>query len=145
MSNKSRNAAREHYDKICSSLYRHYERDIDAENFKIETAQTEMLKEAKGYTQERDNFAVLAELQYYGGKTNLIDFTTDYLIALFFACDGSHDDDGRVLLVKHITLLRTILWLYGGIHHFLKHITTAAGNTAIDANMTEELKILTKR
>lgn len=92
---------REHYDKICSSLYRHYEREIDAENFRIETAQTEILKEVKSYTQEGDDFAVLAQLQHYGGNTNLIDFTTDYLISLFFACDGSHDDDGRVLLVKH--------------------------------------------
>ncbi len=92
---------REHYDKICSSLYRHYERDIDAENFEIQIAQAEMVKEAMDYTQERHKFAVLTELQHYGGKTNLIDFTTDYLIALFFACDGSHDDDGRVLLLKH--------------------------------------------
>ena len=32
------------------------------------------------------------------GKTNLIDFTTDYLIALFMACDGSRGKDGRVIL-----------------------------------------------
>ena len=33
-------------------------------------------------------------------KTNLIDFTEDYLIALFFACDGSHGEDGRIILLK---------------------------------------------
>ena len=27
-------------------------------------------------------------------------FTEDYLIALFFACDGSHDEEGRVILLK---------------------------------------------
>ena len=43
-------------------------------------------------------FELLTEIQHYGGKTNLIDFTTDYLIALFFACDGRHDKDGRVIL-----------------------------------------------
>ena len=43
-------------------------------------------------------FELLTEIQHYGGKTNLIDFTTDYLIALFFACDGHHDKDGRVIL-----------------------------------------------
>ena len=42
----------------------------------------------------------LTEIQHYGGKTNLIDFTTDYLVALFFACDGHHDKDGRVILQK---------------------------------------------
>ena len=45
-------------------------------------------------------FEILAQLQHYGGKTNLIDFTTDYLIALFFACDGSHHKDSRVILQK---------------------------------------------
>lgn len=44
---------------------------------------------------------ILARIQHYGGKTNLIDFTTDYLIALFFACLGSNDEDGRVILLKN--------------------------------------------
>ena len=39
----------------------------------------------------------LSEIQHYGGKTNLIDFTKDYLIALFMACDGSPDEDGRII------------------------------------------------
>lgn len=43
---------------------------------------------------------MLTELQHFGGKTNLIDFTTDYLIALFFACDGSPNEDGRVILLN---------------------------------------------
>ena len=33
-------------------------------------------------------------------KTNFIDFTTDYRIALFFACDGSPDKCGRVILLN---------------------------------------------
>ena len=43
---------------------------------------------------------ILTEIQHYGGKTNLIDFTTDYYIALFFGCDGHYDEDGRVILQK---------------------------------------------
>ena len=43
---------------------------------------------------------ILTEIQHYGGKTNLIDFTTDYFIALFFACDGHYDKKGRVILQK---------------------------------------------
>ena len=42
----------------------------------------------------------MSELQHYGGKTNLIDFTTDYLIALFFATDGFPESDGRILLLE---------------------------------------------
>ena len=29
----------------------------------------------------------------------MIDFTADYLVALFFSCDGSPDEDGRVILL----------------------------------------------
>ena len=41
-----------------------------------------MVPEAKRYIYEKDDFEILTQLQHYGGKTNLIDFTTDYLIAL---------------------------------------------------------------
>ena len=48
------------------------------------------------------DFEILTEIQHYGGKTNLIDFTTDYFIALFFACDGHHDKEGRVILQMNL-------------------------------------------
>ena len=59
-----------------------------------------MLRDAKRYAKQGTNFEILTQLQHFGGKTNLIDFTTDYLVALFSACDGSHDDDGRIVLLK---------------------------------------------
>ena len=59
-----------------------------------------MLEQVKSYTDFTDETDVLTEIQHYGGKTNLIDFTTDYLIALFFACDGSSHSDGRVILLN---------------------------------------------
>ena len=85
--------------KICSSLYREYQ-DIETDSFDIETVQEELLTEAKKYTKEIDDFKILMDIQYYGGKTNMIEFTTDYLIALFFACSGSPDKDGKVILQK---------------------------------------------
>ena len=88
-----------HYDAVSSSLYREYQ-DIQAEHFEIDVVQKEILSEAKKYTPSTDEFEILTELQHYGGKTNLIDFTTDYLLALFFACDGSPDRDGRVILLR---------------------------------------------
>ena len=89
------------YDKVSSGLYRKYS-DIEAEHFDIEVVQNEILEAAKRYTTETDAFEILTELQHYGGATNLIDFTTDYLIALFFACDGSDllNEDGRVILLQ---------------------------------------------
>ena len=90
-----------YYDKVSSTLYRQYEDDIEAERFEIEVAQGEMLKDAKDYIHETDKeFEILTQLQHYGGKTNLIDFTTDYLIALFFACDGFFEEPGRVILLR---------------------------------------------
>ena len=81
----------EHYRKVSSTLYREYADKIEVEHFDIEVVQKEILDKAKQYTQETD-VEILAELQHYGGKTNLIDFTTDYNIALFFACDGSYNN-----------------------------------------------------
>ena len=87
------------YPKVSSSLYRQYH-EIKVEGFDIEVVQRELLIEARKYTHETDDFEILTELQHYGGKTNLIDFTTDYLTALFFACDGFPDEDGRFVLVE---------------------------------------------
>ena len=47
--------------------------------------------------EEQRDFEILTDIQHYGGETNLIDFTRGYLIALFFACDGSFDEDGRII------------------------------------------------
>ena len=99
---------------VSSKLYRDFE--IEAEHFNIELVQKEMLVAAKRHTgdlphdyrvdvtlspkEESIDFEILTEIQHYGGKTNLIDFTTDYFIALFFACDGRYGEDGRVILQK---------------------------------------------
>lgn len=94
-----------YYPRISSSLYREYP-VIESANFDIESLQDEFLYEAERYseagiyTNAEDQLAILIQLQHYGGKTNLIDFTTDCLIALFFACDGEPNQDGRVVLLR---------------------------------------------
>ena len=50
--------------------------------------------------EEAAELEILTELQHYGGKTNLIDFTVDYLIAIFFACAGDPGEDGRVIVLQ---------------------------------------------
>lgn len=98
----------EHHDespyhgKISSNLYRQYAR-VEADEFNIEVVHEEILAEAARYSHETDDpIEVLTQLQHYGGKTNLIDFTTDYLIAIFFACDNSDSlaKDGRLILLQ---------------------------------------------
>ncbi len=105
--------------KVSSKLYRDFEIET---GFNIELVQKEMLAAAKKHTgdlphdfrvdviasleageeltEEAIDFEILTEIQHYGGKTNLIDFATDYFIALFFACDGRYTEDGRVILQK---------------------------------------------
>ncbi|MDE0635849.1 MAG: FRG domain-containing protein [Candidatus Poribacteria bacterium] len=90
----------QHYEKVSSSLCRECETVFGAEQFDIETIQQRMLELAKGYTHEEDDFEILTELQHYGGHTNLIDFTTDNHIALFFACASSLGKPGRIILLE---------------------------------------------
>ena len=85
------------YLKVSSTLYRVFGNLFDGTDFNTEIVPS-MLKEAKKYTGETDEDEIQHALQHYGGKTNLIDFTKDFFIALFFACDGSPDEDGRVIL-----------------------------------------------
>ena len=88
----------EHYDKVSSGLYRQHS-SIQGEDVDLEAAHEEMLRDAKKYTGQTDEFEILAFLQHFGGKTNLIDFTEDYLVALFFACGTPSDRDGRIILL----------------------------------------------
>ena len=91
----------QYYPTVSSGLYRQYGGDFGIEDDDIEVIQEMIVVEmAKAYLHQMDELEILTELQHYGGKTNLIDFTTDYLIALFFACDGSYHKDGRVILLK---------------------------------------------
>ena len=78
------------YDKVSSSLYRKYKKRIEtSDTFDIiEVIQEEILVEARKGTPQSDDFEILSEFQHYGGETNLIDFTTGYPIALFYACNS---------------------------------------------------------
>lgn len=104
-----------YHGKVSSSLYRALlsdsvmEEGMEEYRKFIESKITDMerwiLESAKEYlygtvSKAPDDFEILAQLQHYGCKTNLIDFTTDYLIALFFACDRFLHKDGRVILQK---------------------------------------------
>ena len=111
-----------YFGKVSSSLWRECRNRLEGTTFNVEFVQKGMLDDAKKHigdlpqalrasllvfpdvdeedTDETSDFETLTELQHYGGKTNLIDFTNDYFIALFFACDGHPDKDGRIILQK---------------------------------------------
>ena len=87
------------YDKVSSSLWRECKRKMRTEDFDIQAIEELILESAKNYTPEQEEIEIWTELQHYGGHTNLIDFTTDNHIALFFACDRFFDISGRVIFL----------------------------------------------
>lgn len=101
----------EQYDDVTSSLYRvtplearecvlQIERDVVESCLYHCYTDTELqaLKN-EGNLQERA-LRKLSEIQHFGGATNLIDFTTCPLRALFFACDRWPERDGRIVVIK---------------------------------------------
>lgn len=94
-----------HFETVSSNLYRvfleHKDFDIETEQLDIEVVQKGMLDEAKKYLRGTgSDCELLVEMQHYGGKTNLIDFTTDCFVALFFACEQFASKNGRIICGK---------------------------------------------
>ena len=86
------------HDRVSSGLYRQFH-ELDNEFFDITEAQERQLAVASEYAKNEDDYNILTQIQHRGGKTNLIDFTSDLNIALFFACNYSPDKDGRVIFL----------------------------------------------
>ena len=97
----------EYHEKISSNLYRELVA-VKTKYSSIKTVQDNIVAKARGYTDKTGYFDILTEIQHYGGKTNLIDFTTDYNVALFFACYGSPAECGRVIILKNSDELKKI-------------------------------------
>ncbi len=117
----------EHYPKVSSTLYRRFElilasektvtpqklqRDLarfardhfakELRDFKQRTG--EIMSWSGGYDPTKfneDDVRVWSMMQHLGAATNLIDFTGDPTVALFFASSESLSKSGRVLVLKH--------------------------------------------
>jgi len=91
------NAAKEHIPTLANNN----SVTIPLSSIKVDHKNRVTVAQSAGVTwkmlEEQRDFEILTDIQHYGGETNLIDFTYDYLIALFFACDGSFDKDGRII------------------------------------------------
>ena len=93
--------------RVSSSLWRQFQcrstfASYDRTDFDYYTLQGAYLRDARQYGKDhhQDDFELASKLQHVGGNTNLIDFTKCYLVALFFACDGSSNKPGRVILFE---------------------------------------------
>ena len=95
------------YPKIASTLYLNRYAEPNQGLISIKVDQAQEIVRAATYLRsgvEEDFFAIASELRHYGSPINHLDFTTDYNIALYFACaklgkDG-HDEDGRIVLLQ---------------------------------------------
>ena len=85
------------YRVVSSRLYRQCP-NSENEAFDMGRVEQEMAENARQYTTLADADQILTEIQHFGGATNLIDFTDDYLVALFFASVEGDGKDGRVVL-----------------------------------------------
>ena len=91
------------YEVVSSKLFRAFA-DSEDEMFDLGSVEEDFACEADDYVASGDaddeygEIQILSEIQHFGGTTNLIDFTEDHLIALFFASAGDHLTDGRVVL-----------------------------------------------
>ena len=91
----------EHYTYVSSNLYRFcQENKLPIARFTgIKNLLEHSLRKFKRFNVE-DEISEFADMtQHYGGLTDRIDFTSDYLIALFFACYGSPDSNGRIVIL----------------------------------------------
>ena len=87
-------------DSINSSLYRWAkDKKIISENYKAVDIEKEIVEEAQRlFSPNTSNIEILTDLRHYGGKVNLIDFSCDLNVALFFACNGDFDKNGELVL-----------------------------------------------
>ena len=86
------------YGKVSSKLYREYVAAFLVDDHILETEGITVQEARRHVCPDASDIEVLTELQHYGGKTTLIDFTRSLAIALFFACDGYLDEPGRIIL-----------------------------------------------
>ena len=96
------------YGKVASNLYRNYrdrgfigdETDDKEARVILGLAQDAVLKGAEEYIPDTKWQHLLSDVQHFGGHNNLIDFTYDINVALFFACNKSEYKDGRIVMLR---------------------------------------------
>ena len=84
-------------DGISSSLYRWArEKNILNENYDPPDIEKDIVESAKKhFPAHTSNIEILTDMRHYEGKVNIIDFTRDIHIALFFACQPKYDEESK--------------------------------------------------
>ena len=96
-------------DRLSSQLYRKWKelQNINPRqsnpslDWSLAELEAVMLRGAKKYyANGTANYEILTDIQHFGGLTNLIDFTYNLHIALFFACNENFDDNGELFILS---------------------------------------------
>lgn len=85
-------------EQLARFAWKHFGRELD--EYKRNTG--EIVSWSGGFDPVKfseDAIRVWSMMQHLGAATNLIDFSTDPNVALFFACSASLENDGRVLIL----------------------------------------------
>ena len=86
-------------DGVNSSLYRWAKGAIN-QYYKPSDIEKEIVEKArKHFPAQTSNIEILTVLRHYGGRVNLIDFSRNLYVALFFACNRKFGEDGEITLV----------------------------------------------
>ena len=88
------------FQQVSSKLWRFNNKELKANVCDLEKRIYSDAK--KHFADNQATLSVLAELQHMGGHTNLIDFTENIFMALYFACDSKkyQEYDGRVIICR---------------------------------------------
>ena len=91
------------FEEVSSSLFRKLNLTVDGDNFKALVGHDRGTIGHIVNARDATNIARLSKAQHYSGEegspTNLIDFTENLHIALYFACRDYPSEDGRVIVV----------------------------------------------
>lgn len=103
------------FPEISSTLYRQHKSEFENHNKldllakHLTKIEENIINKAKRlFPTNTSNFEILTELQHFGGKTTLLDFSTNVYIALFFACHGNSDQDGHLIFVNRENIKEAI-------------------------------------
>ena len=87
---------------VSSSLFTKGDSDKTKKNsFSLQHAEREIIEKTRRFfPPNTSNIEILTDLRHYEGKVNLIDFTRDLYVALFFACHGKFTREGQLILLR---------------------------------------------
>ena len=95
-----RGEPRKYDDPVSSGIYREH-KEIFNEHYKPIDVETQIVSKARAalFSAHTPIVDILTDLRHFGGRTALVDFSRDLLVALFFACNGNQKEDGYVFVL----------------------------------------------